>query len=203
MRWPRSRCGRRSRAALAIAPACHRSRTQRRAARPRRRSHGDGSRCHGKTSRRAGRVEPPSALSTPPAQTRPGRPLPLKIRRPQQMAAYAGPLMSMRGGRSRLARSAHSAAMICGRSSSASATASSSGRRGIPARPQLHRRRHAPTASISTRRSGSGSQPVPSSSRSASFAISPFLRWSMSCTDGSPLASRTASRIRGLVTRPR
>ena len=50
----------------------------------------------------------------------------------------------------------------------------------------------------SASRSGSGSQRVSSSRRSASLAISLFLRWSMSCMAPSPLASRTASRIRAL-----
>jgi hypothetical protein len=52
-------------------------------------------------------------------------------------------------------------------------------------------------------RSGSGSQPVPSSRRSASRAMSVFLRSSISCVACSPFASRTASRMRALVTRPR
>ncbi len=52
-------------------------------------------------------------------------------------------------------------------------------------------------------RSGSGSQPVPASSVSAFSAISPFLRWSISFAACLPLASRTACRMRVLVTRPR
>ena len=59
------------------------------------------------------------------------------------------------------------------------------------------------TVSELARRSGSGSEPVPSSSRSASLAISAFFRWSMSCADCSPFASRNASRMRAFGTRPR
>ena len=50
-------------------------------------------------------------------------------------------------------------------------------------------------------RSGSGSQPVPLSSRSASIAISFFLRSASSSAVVSPLASLTAATIRDLVTR--
>lgn len=63
-------------------------------------------------------------------------------------------------------------------------------------------RRIVPT-SRSTIRSGSGNQPVSASRRSASCAMSPFFRWSISCADRSPAPSLTASMMRGLVTRPR
>ena len=52
-------------------------------------------------------------------------------------------------------------------------------------------------------RSGSGTQPVPASSSSAAVAISAFFRWAMRWAASSPFASRTASRMRPLVTRPR
>ncbi|ACP22490.1 hypothetical protein NGR_b10370 (plasmid) [Sinorhizobium fredii NGR234] len=45
------------------------------------------------------------------------------------------------------------------------------------------------------RQSGPGSQPVPSSRRSAR-AMSGSLRWSIDCVASSPFTSRTASRIR-------
>ena len=52
-------------------------------------------------------------------------------------------------------------------------------------------------------RSTSGSQPVPASSCAAASAISGFFRPASGAAAASPLASRTASRMRALVTRPR
>jgi len=52
-------------------------------------------------------------------------------------------------------------------------------------------------------RSGSGNQPEPASSSCAFSAMSPFLRCAMRCASASPFASRTASTMRALGTRPR
>ncbi|TLG72669.1 hypothetical protein FEV16_14625 [Methylocystis sp. B8] len=52
-------------------------------------------------------------------------------------------------------------------------------------------------------RKTSGSQPLPSSRRSASAAMSAFFRWSIICAVASPFASRTAVRICVFVTFPK
>lgn len=65
----------------------------------------------------------------------------------------------------------------------------------LPARPPAW----TPASSIGAVAPRAG-QPVSASSRSASSAMSPFFRWSMSCAACSPTPSRTACRMRGLVT---
>ena len=138
-------------------------------------------------------VEPSGALSDRDGSnlSRPGLSL-LALSSESRLARRAGP-QSVRGSRSRLAikRSfcgvqlwpivvAGTVSILVVGEESSSGPASPSCSAGDAAR--------------STRRSGSGSQPTPSRRRSASFAISVFFRWSISCAAGSPFASRTASR---------
>ena len=157
----------------------------------------------GRTSEERGRIEPQGALSTAPAQTRPGRASSSQGPAPRKTGSRRLHVRKGAAGAASHARS-HSAAMICGRSSSA--------RRWL--RPRRlgeefgQRPRLQPPALLPRHRSprdgaARATSPYHRAAARPPRAMSPFFRWSMSCADGSPFASRTASRMRGLVTRPR
>ena len=112
------------------------------------------------------------------AGSNPSRPpSPSQASRRHREPALAAGLRSVRGGRSRLARCGSfcsdrdaAARRRHPRLASSSSSARNSGKASASPSGVMLRR-----ASISTRRSGSGSQPVPSSSRSASCAMSRLL----------------------------